>query len=351
LWLAFFFISVHPRSSAAHFFVPGVASGEILLMQLPATLRAAIEALTADAASLSRAAAELSDAYRAGRPGITSAAHRLAYLHIRLPATYAACHRVFAELRARTPDLHPRSLLDLGAGPGTAAWAALAIFPNIERITLVERDPEFISLGRKLADSGPPALRSASWLHADMSSAPALDPHDVVVGSYALGELTAAAATGTVRHAWALTSSALLLIEPGTPRGFATILAARDGLTSAGAHIAAPCPVAPAHTCPMAAMTSWCHFAARVERTSLHRRLKSGELPYEDEKFSYAILTRTPANPASARIVRHPVQHKGHIELELCTPAAIERRTVSKRDRDAYRAARKAEWGDEWSDL
>jgi len=59
--------------------------------------------------------------------------------------------------------------------------------------------------------------------------------------------------------------------------------------------------------------TDWCHMAARVERTSLHRRLKGAELPYEDEKFSYVIATRTPVDRAAARIIRRPDVQKGFV--------------------------------------
>ena len=47
-----------------------------------------------------------------------------AYAAARMPGCYAAVARVFDELRQRLPDLAPRSMLDFGAGPGTAVWAA-----------------------------------------------------------------------------------------------------------------------------------------------------------------------------------------------------------------------------------
>ena len=96
--------------------------------------------------------------------------------------------------------------------------------------------------------------------------------------------------------------------------------------------------------CPLAA-PDWCHFAARVERSSLHRRIKEGALGYEDEKYSYVALTRDPVLPAASRVLRRPVHHPGLIELQLCTPDGIAPLRVTKRDREAFRAARKADWG------
>lgn len=81
---------------------------------------------------------------------------------------------------------------------------------------------------------------------------------------------------------------ALVVVEPGTPRGFQQILEARTQALASGAAILAPCP----HdaTCPMQG-SDWCHFAARVERSRTQRQLKGGELGWEDEKFSYVVIT------------------------------------------------------------
>ena len=92
----------------------------------------------------------------------------------------------------------------------------------------------------------------------------------------------------------------------------------------------------------------WCHFAARVERSALHRRLKGGALGHEDEKFTYVAVSRVPVVPVPARVVRHPLRRPGHAALELCTPTGLVRRAVTKRERQAWRAARRARWGDAW---
>jgi ribosomal protein RSM22 (predicted rRNA methylase) len=101
----------------------------------------------------------------------------------------------------------------------------------------------------------------------------------------------------------------------------------------------------------MAAAGDWCHFSQRVERTSQHRQLKGGALGYEDEKFSYLIAAKDYLPSAAARIVRHPGKHSGHVQLPLCTAEGkIENRTITRSSKEAYKRARKAEWGESWAE-
>jgi ribosomal protein RSM22 (predicted rRNA methylase) len=125
------------------------------------------------------------------------------------------------------------------------------------------------------------------------------------------------------------------------------MIEARDRLIAAGFRIAAPCPHSAA--CPIVPGTDWCHFSARVSRSSLHRQVKGGSLPYEDEKFSYVAAARFPVSPAPSRVVRRPQIRKGQVLLDLCQPdEQLTRTTVTKRHGDLYRAARNADWGDAW---
>ena len=297
-----------------------------------------------EAAALRKAAQELSRRYRAGDFSITSAADRAAYLLTRLPATYAANEFVLREAAARVQG-NVRSVLDLGCGPGTAMWAAAEAFPSAGSFTGVERDAGLIGIAGRLASrSTHAALRGSCFIHADLRSRPEVQPHDLVVVSYALGEVPDR--DRIVDWAWTLARIALVIIEPGTPKAFQRVLQARDRLMSAGATIAAPCP----HhdRCPLSEQGDWCHFRARLERTAEHRRLKGGELGYEDEKFSYLVATHASATPAEARIVRHPLKRPGHVQLTLCTPKGLETRTVGKSRKELYRDARNVDWGDSW---
>jgi len=296
-------------------------------MRLPVELVAAIqgEVEKADQRDLLRAANELTRRYKAAGssgPAIDSDLHRAAYLLVRLPATYAACTHAFSEIRRLAPQAPVTSVLDLGGGPGTAIFAAAEIFPSLSHAQLMEMNPAWLQIGKRLAaKSSHPLLTKAHWTQRDLRADVAFPTHHLVVLCYSLGELPQAAADALVHRAWRSTSQFMVVIEPGTPRGFATVHAARSALIAAGAHIAAPCPHGDA--CPMAGTRDWCHFAERVERTSQHRRLKGGVLGYEDEKFSYVIAARHDVRPAAARIVRHPKKLSGHVQLILCTVHGI----------------------------
>lgn len=47
-----------------------------------------------------------------------------AYVAARMPGCFAATYKVLEEVSMRLPGFRPASLLDFGAGPGTAIWAA-----------------------------------------------------------------------------------------------------------------------------------------------------------------------------------------------------------------------------------
>lgn len=322
-------------------------------MKLPDELRAAIEQETAkvDRRTLARAVAELTQSYKSSAcsvPAIRNEAHRAAYLATRLPATYAACRRVLSEIQTLAPQNEVGSLLELGAGPATSAWAAAEIFPRLSQTTLVESDSAMMQLGKRLAAASRYSiLRHAQWTSGDLTRAEKFPHHDLVVISYVLGELTASAAEALVAKAWSAAADFLVIIEPGTPRGFSAVNRARTALIAAGAQILAPCPNHLA--CPMATMGDWCHFSQRIERTSLHRQLKGGALAYEDEKFSYLVASRYIASPGLARIVRHPHKNPGHVELTLCSQGRIEQRTVARSQREEYKLARHAAWGETWN--
>ncbi|MEU2394211.1 small ribosomal subunit Rsm22 family protein [Streptomyces sp. NPDC007369] len=271
-----------------------------------------------------------------------------AYAAYRMPATFEAVRGALAGLAAAAPQWAPASHVDVGGGTGAATWAVDATWDGPRTTTVLDWAEPALALGRELAGaSGSPVLRSAEWRRAVIGSGIGLPEADLVTVSYVLGELTPDARRAVVAEA-ARAGQAVVLIEPGTPDGYLRIREARDQLIEAGLRVAAPCP----HdgTCPIEVGQDWCHFSARVSRSSLHRQVKGGSLAYEDEKFSYVAATRFPAEPVPSRITRKPQIRKGLVLLDLCGPQGegLSRSTVTKRHGDLYRAARDAEWGDRW---
>lgn len=274
------------------------------------------------ARELAEAAARISSAYRNGLPlRLDTPLLRAAYAVSRLPATYAALRRAAAEL-----PFAPASWLDLGAGPGAAAWVAPCL------ATLVDENPHWED------------LRPARRICAGLERLPHLQAHDVVSLCYVLNELPPAARPRLLDEAWRLAGQAMILAEPGTPQGFSILIEARRQLIESGARLLAPCPHEDA--CPMQG-GDWCHFAVRVQRSRLHRQIKGGSLGYEDEKFSYLVALRNGAPRAAARILRHPEVRPGRIGLTLCTTGGVRQQAVQRRDA-LWRAARKVSWGDPW---
>jgi ribosomal protein RSM22 (predicted rRNA methylase) len=304
-------------------------------MQLPAELQTAIDHILENtpARALRQARESLSQDYREGRSSpFSDEGKRLAYLGARMPATYAAIRKVLEKVELKG------KVLDLGAGPGTASWAMVELFPHLEGITLIERSPEAIALGKTLANFHP-LLQKANWVQQSITDP--IPQADAAVLAYVLNELTDP--FQVIESCWNATSL-LILIEPGTPKAFQLVRKVRERLIDLKAHILAPCPHQ--FACPMQG-NDWCHFAARVERTRIHRLLKEGSLGYEDEKFCYLIASKTPSALYANRIVRHPQKGTGHVRFTLCTDEGkLVEKTISRKDKDLYRAARDAEWGD-----
>lgn len=344
----------------------------------------------ADLRAIAVAAVDLSQRYRALAPSrLDSLEGVLAYAAWMLPATHA---QVLGALRAvplRVGEWRPRSLLDLGGGPGTAAWAALDIWPDIESVTVVDREPAMLDFGREAAAGAPfAALRDAKWLSAGLPGGIPRGQSSLVILANVVGELDPTEAALVVRRAWEACDGALVIVEPGTPPGFRAVEEARRLAIGLGAHVLAPCPHAGA--CPLSDLAilqagrahgavgrkgseegftpdergnlrvppgrvppgrvppapDWCHFSERHERPGFQRRVKDASLPWEDAKVSFVVLSRFESGAAPwARVLRHPWHGKGHARFRLCTEEGVVERTVARSAGAGWRLARKLEWG------
>lgn len=313
--------------------------------ELPASLRLALEAklhgLPRD--KIVARAAQISKTYRDGGNSriIASEADALAYALVRMPATYAAITACLNALLEVRDGFAPISLLDVGAGPGTASWAAAETFSSLENFMLLDINAALQTLALEFGREH--ARLTAMTCRRDPNALDEAEPADLVIASYLIGEVGEVERHTLTARLWAKARDTLLVVEPGTPAGYERIIALRAQLIASGAHVTAPCPHD--EKCPLSA-PDWCHFAQRLPRLRAHIQVKGAELPFEDEKFSYVVLTRDPVAKTFSRVLAPPVLNKVEVSAKLCTADGLKLAKVPRRDKAAYAKARRWRWGE-----
>ena len=314
---------------------------------LPAELKAALNAKLEGVSRNDAAgrATSISQTYRdgGGSGAIRAETDALAYALARMPATYAAVVASLNALSEIRPNFAPASLLDVGAGPGTASWAAAEAFSSLRDFTLLDANDALRELALDLIRKSA-RLRGMTYEPGQARSLVArADAADLVVASYMIGEIDDSQRRALAGLMWEKTRDTLLVVEPGTPAGYARIIALREHLIGLGAHVAAPCP----HDgkCPLQA-PDWCHFTQRLQRSRAHKQVKGVALPFEDEKFAYVALSRAPVIHRPSRVLAQPVVTKVDVATKLCTPAGLALTRTPRRAMADYASARRWRWGD-----
>ena len=141
--------------------------------------------------SLAKAFERISDRYRKGSGSfLQTQEERWVYLLTRLPATFAASLRVCQEIRNRKKDLVIETIQDVGAGPGAGLWAVAEVFEMLTKATLVEKDLDFLRMGKEIAAmSSQNIVQQAVWHCEDMTRVDTFEPHDLTILSYSIGEI------------------------------------------------------------------------------------------------------------------------------------------------------------------
>lgn len=306
-------------------------------------------ALAAKAEGLSRGdaakrASAISENYRGGGTSAPIRTERdaLAYALARMPATYAAIAASLHALREQHPDFAPTTLLDVGAGPATASWAAAQAFDSLTNFAAIDTNAALRALACDTVEGS--RLAAMRYVESDvLDGLAAMESADLLIASYVINELNDADRATLADLMWQKTRDTLLVVEPGTPKGYERILALRARLIAQGAHVIAPCPHN--NACPLVP-PDWCHFSQRLSRSRAHKQLKGAEVPFEDERFIYVALSRLPHTVNIARVLAQPSLNKVAVSAKLCTRAGLSFISVPRRDKSAYAAARRWDWGD-----
>ncbi len=287
-------------------------------------------------------AQNVSDRYRKnegiGKRLLTKESEAVSYAISRMPATYAAVSSVLEQI---LDSYHESltSIIDVGAGTGAAVWA-INDRTTSNDIKCLEREESMINIGKKLMENTD--LNDVRWEKFDILQDEIQEKADLVITSYMINELPKGDREKAVEKLWNATNKLLIIIEPGTPVGFANILEIRNNILNLGGNIVAPCCCI--GKCPIA-KDDWCAFYTRIARSSIHRQAKNGTLGYEDEKFSYIAFSKVPVDNKGERILRHPQINSGYVKVKVCTSNGIEEKTYSKKDKEIYKKVKKMNAG------
>jgi ribosomal protein RSM22 (predicted rRNA methylase) len=315
---------------------------------LPAWLQSAIEhqLRAQNTNELNAASANITHHYRKLKPSrqaIQKHTDVAAYLAARLPATYAAISASLHQILERLPDFAPITMLDIGAGPGTASFAAHSQLHSLQSFALLDDNTPFLDVAKQLIVGAPINLQQAQITCANITTIADFPQSDLIIAGYSLVELSVGVQSMLVQRLWQACTNVLLIVEPGTPKAYSNLMVLRSQLIEAGAYVVAPC--VGNYACPLEP-NDWCHFCQRLPRSRAHMQAKGANVPFEDEKFSYLAVSRNHVQASVSRILAPPAMNKAGIEFKLCTEYGLEQRQIPIRDKLGYKKVRKLGWGD-----
>lgn len=322
-------------------------------MELPNELKEKLEKEISNVSikELQEAAKNISIRYRAEEKDKTSIrlikdkTESLAYAVSRMPATYGAIYSALEhtleilELNNIDYKNKIKSLLDVGAGTGTASWVACELL-NLENLICLENESNMLSLGEKLMQGN----IKAKWNKNNVITEDMKEKADLVITAYMLNEIKEENLNNVLEKIWNATNSLLLIVEPGTPESYKKMMRIRKYFIEKKVEIVAPCPHE--KECKLSS-DDWCSFSCRISRSKIHKLLKSGDAPYEDEKFCYLAIYKGKIQNKENRILRHPKIENGLVRLKICNKNSdINEIIITKKNKEIYKKARKLKNGE-----
>ena len=196
-----------------------------------------------------------------------------------MPATCGVVSFVLNQILDKL-KVFPKSFLDIGCGTGGATWACEALI-NFDKISCFERENAMIDIAKKLMQKND-KLKDAEWKNFDLLKDEINTNSDLVILSYVLNEISKDNYANILSKLWNATNQILIIIEPGTPKGFENLSIMRNWFLEKDANILAPCPHQ--NKCPRTS-PDWCNFSTRIARSKYHKFLKNADAPFEDEKL------------------------------------------------------------------
>lgn len=274
-----------------------------------------------------------------GNIEVSSSLEVLTYALSRMPATFSANYESLNNSFSFINKNDINSVISLGSGTGSDVIALTSLL-DVNKVTCIEKQKEMINLMKSLLSDN----SNIEYINDDFNKMDtSLFNADLVIASYSLNELNQKDLYKNLDNMINMSNNYILIVEPATMNDFSRMKEVRKYLINKGLNIVSPCP----HC--KECKSNWCHFVTRVNRSKIHKLIKQGDSPYEDEKYTYLFASKVTVSSKKEfiRIMRHPLIYKGYVELEGCYPTGeIKKFKITKSDKEQYKRSKKMNAGD-----
>ncbi len=273
----------------------------------------------------------------------------LAYLSLRSPATYAQIYSSLSQVKEVIPSWEPRTLLDIGSGPGVGVWAATSVWRSIQSTTCVDANKNMLSLGKQITSLARLPVEN-SWKQQDArQNRESAASYDVVVIANVLNELSIADGEKLLGYAFNACKGIMVLIEPGTPFGSSIIQSAAQKFSRSHTLLA---PYV--ENSFVFSKKYWIHFPQRFIRPEFQRRIRQRmrdsvlmASDWEEAKYSYVAISKVPSEVKAWGRCIGPIQlQKGFRTVPILTKDDIVDVKVLKRYKQHYTFVKNLKWGE-----
>lgn len=284
-------------------------------------------------------------------PNIQKPSDCVAYLALRFPATFAQIASALSHIQERVPTWQPKSVLEVGCGPGTGIWAAKSIWPSITSATGIDREQLFLTLAEELHYDSKMALQT-TWIKSAILpwiTAEDATTYDLIIIPNVLNELPEEERALVIEKISAKSAGLVVVIEPGTAVGYAIVREAARQVAPAQ-RLVAPY----IDNTFVDSEAYWIHFSQRFQRPEFQRRIRQSmrdsslmASDWEDAKYSYVAWGKVPGEKSVwGQCIGKIEKLKGFLTVPVLTCEGVTNARVLKRNKAIYNAAKNIRWGE-----
>jgi len=275
----------------------------------------------------------------------------LAYMSLRFPATYAQIYSALIQIQERLPEWYPKTVLDLGCGPGTGILAAKTMWPEITTVVGIDNEKYFLTLANELLYGSKLSL-PVNWVHQSISNwieTNKTTQYDLIIVANVLNELPEIVIERLLAQLSLSSSGVVLMLEPGNAIGHQIIQATSQEL-SKKEQIVAPY----IKQSFQKSDDYWIHFPQRFVRPEFQRRIRQSmrennlmASDWEETKFSYVAWGNIKILKKfwGQSIGKADIQ-KGFLTLPVLTQDGVLKAKILKRHKPQYTFAKNLHWGE-----